>query len=169
MKVLVAVADERFGDALVSFINNYEWPAHTEFMVLNVIEPVGLEHLSDVSFAPFLQSVEEETKKEADSLVRRVALRIRDKFKSPFVEEEVAKGKAKDKILETAEEWNADLIVVGSHGRSGLDLFLLGSVSNAVVTLAKCSVIVIKLPKPASQEGSDQKPETRKSQMILRS
>src|SRR5215831_9742282 len=102
MKVLVAVADDRFGEALVSLINNHEWPVRTEFKVINVIEPVGLEYLSDVSFVPFLLSVEEEANKEATALVRRIALRIREKFKSPFVEEEVLKGKAKEKILETA-------------------------------------------------------------------
>lgn len=47
-------------------------------------------------------------------------------------------------ILDEAEYWHADLIVVGSHGRRGLDRLLLGSVSEAVATYAHCSVEVIR-------------------------
>ncbi len=51
---------------------------------------------------------------------------------------------AKDAIIDTAQDWRADLIVVGSHGRRGLSRFLLGSVSQAVVAHAPCSVAVIR-------------------------
>jgi nucleotide-binding universal stress UspA family protein len=49
-------------------------------------------------------------------------------------------------ILEEAKEWGADLIVVGCHGRGGLDRFLLGSVSEAVAMHAECSVEVVRSP-----------------------
>jgi nucleotide-binding universal stress UspA family protein len=169
MKVLVAVSDDRFGEALCSFINNYTWPAHTEFKILHVVEPTGVERLSDVSFAPFLESWEENSIKEANSLVRRVALRIRDKFKTPFVEEEVVKGKPRERILDLAKDWGADLIIVGSHGRSGVDLIMLGSVSNAVVSHSPCSVIVIKLPKSEETTSQQATDGENKSQFVLRS
>lgn len=47
-------------------------------------------------------------------------------------------------ILDAALKWGADLIVVGSHGRSRLDRFLLGSVSDRVVRHARCSVQVVR-------------------------
>jgi len=47
-------------------------------------------------------------------------------------------------ILQEAERWGADLIVVGSHGRRGWNRFWLGSVSEAVATHAKCSVEVVR-------------------------
>jgi nucleotide-binding universal stress UspA family protein len=50
----------------------------------------------------------------------------------------------KEIILQNAEEWGADLIVCGSHGRRGLSRFLLGSVSEAVASHAKCSVEIIR-------------------------
>ncbi len=56
---------------------------------------------------------------------------------------------AKQIILSDADEWGADLIVCGSHGRRGVNRFLLGSVSEAVATHAKCSVEIIR-PKPAA-------------------
>jgi nucleotide-binding universal stress UspA family protein len=52
-------------------------------------------------------------------------------------------------ILNEAESWQADLIVVGSHGRSGFDRVVMGSVSEAVALHATCSVEVIR-PKEAS-------------------
>ena len=51
-------------------------------------------------------------------------------------------------ILSAAEEWQADLIVMGSHGRRGFDRIVLGSVSETVALHAKCSVqLVRKLAK----------------------
>lgn len=58
----------------------------------------------------------------------------------------VRSGNPKELILEEAKEWNADLIVVGSHGRRGFRRFLLGSVSEAVAMKAHCSVVVLRSP-----------------------
>lgn len=53
-------------------------------------------------------------------------------------------GDAADKILEVAERLEIDLIVMGSHGNTGIRRFLLGSVSDRVVTHANCSVLVAR-------------------------
>ncbi len=50
----------------------------------------------------------------------------------------------KEVILDEANQWGADLIVLGSHGHRGITRFLLGSVSEAVATHARCSVDVIR-------------------------
>ena len=56
-------------------------------------------------------------------------------------------GDPKSKIIDAAEQWHADLIVLGSHGRTGLERFLMGSVSDAVARHAPCSVEVVRIPK----------------------
>jgi nucleotide-binding universal stress UspA family protein len=48
-------------------------------------------------------------------------------------------------ILEAAREWITSLIVVGTHGRSGLPRLALGSVAEAVIDRAECSVLVVPL------------------------
>ena len=53
-------------------------------------------------------------------------------------------GDPRSLILDTAESCGVDLIVLASHGRRGLDRFLMGSVSEAVATYARCSVEVIR-------------------------
>jgi nucleotide-binding universal stress UspA family protein len=54
-------------------------------------------------------------------------------------------------ILDQAESWGADLIVLGSHGYSGWRRFLLGSVSHAVATHAHCSVEIVR-QKPHAEK-----------------
>lgn len=70
-------------------------------------------------------------------------------------------GEAAAVICNVAKSWNADLIIVGSHGRKGLGELLLGSVSNHVMHHAPCSVLVVhgeaaKATAPAPVEVSAQ-------------
>jgi len=69
-------------------------------------------------------------------------------------------GRASDAILAEADAWNADLIVVGSHGKGSLERALLGSVSTAVTARARCSVEVVRTrrqgpsrPDPGDGDG----------------
>jgi len=52
-------------------------------------------------------------------------------------------GSPKTEILATAEECNADLIILGTHGRTGFDHFISGSVAEGVVRKSKCPVLII--------------------------
>lgn len=52
-------------------------------------------------------------------------------------------GNVRDEILSTATEWTADLIVMGSNGRTGFEHFISGSVSESVIRKANCPVLVI--------------------------
>jgi nucleotide-binding universal stress UspA family protein len=56
----------------------------------------------------------------------------------------VLSGKPADAIIQTAEEKKADLIVLGSHGRTGVDKLLMGSVAERAIVLAACPVLVVK-------------------------
>ncbi|WP_422662020.1 universal stress protein [Pannus brasiliensis] len=53
-------------------------------------------------------------------------------------------GEPGEAICRVAEDWGADLIVIGRHARGGISELLLGSVSNYVIHHAKCSVLVVK-------------------------
>jgi nucleotide-binding universal stress UspA family protein len=78
----------------------------------------------------------------ADRLVARVADRLRKRW--PQVRTLVARGYVADKIIAQAQQENAELILIGSRGLSNIKGFLLGSVSQKVVTHAPCSVLVVK-------------------------
>ena len=68
---------------------------------------------------------------------------IRGAFKGPW-EVEVAAGNPADAIVRFAKERGADLIVMGTHGRTGLQHVLLGSVAEKVVRLAGCPVLTVR-------------------------
>ncbi len=55
----------------------------------------------------------------------------------------IKEGSPAKEIIQTAQEQGADLIVIGSSGKSGFDKFLMGSVADKVVKSAKCSVLVV--------------------------
>lgn len=65
-------------------------------------------------------------------------------------------GVPKRAILEEAERFGADVIVVGSHGHGMLERFLLGSVSQAVALHATCSVEIVRSPKTLTSERKQQ-------------
>ncbi|HVF47233.1 MAG TPA: universal stress protein [Pyrinomonadaceae bacterium] len=60
------------------------------------------------------------------------------------ISHEVLAGPAARRIVEAAEEWKADLIVMGTHGRTFWSRALLGSVSDPVAHHANCSVLIVR-------------------------
>ena len=92
------------------------------------------------SYAPEL----EDQKKPARALVERVAKKLRRVgFKANTA---VKIGDVRGSILDTAAEWHADLIALGSHGQRGIESFLLASVAESVARHAKCSVEIVRTP-----------------------
>lgn len=79
-------------------------------------------------------------------MVRPLADRVRDLLRQDKVAADsvVMEGRPADCIVQAATAHDCDLIVLGCHGRSGLDRLLMGSVSQQVVVQAKCPVLVVK-------------------------
>lgn len=75
----------------------------------------------------------------------RLILGVRERQQLPASTLEfLENGDPAVEIVRAAKAWPADLIVIGSHGRSGLDRVLLGSVAEAVVRQASCPVLVVR-------------------------
>jgi len=79
-------------------------------------------------------------------LVKPLADRVRDLLRQDGVAADsvALEGKPADTIIQAARDYDCDLIVLGSHGRTGLDRILMGSVSQQVITHAKCPILVVK-------------------------
>jgi nucleotide-binding universal stress UspA family protein len=84
----------------------------------------------------------EEQKIPARELVERFAKKLCGAGFEASTELEI--GDVRVSILDTATEWHADLIVIGSHGRKGIESFFLGSVTESVARHAKCSVEIVR-------------------------
>jgi nucleotide-binding universal stress UspA family protein len=95
--------------------------------------------------AEYYQEVADAAEKEAGHVAASAAGMVRDRYRDGDLDLtiEVLSGQPERRIVELAEEWKADLIVVGSHGR-GFWGRLLGSVSSGVAHHAPCSVLVVK-------------------------
>ncbi len=68
---------------------------------------------------------------------------VEEKFKGMDVETLITAGEVADKICETVKAKDIDMIVMGTHGRKGLERALVGSVAEKVVRMAPCPVLVI--------------------------
>jgi len=145
MKILLAIDGSRFSEAAVQTVLVQARPHDTEVQVLHVVEPPSLLVAREMGgYDRALDAVWEAETKQAKTLVTKVADELRSK--NLKVTTTVEQGDPKSKIIDAALQWHADLIVVGSHGRTGLEHFLLGSVSEAVARHAGCSVEIVRIP-----------------------
>jgi nucleotide-binding universal stress UspA family protein len=144
MKILLAVDGSKFSEAGEQAVIAQYRTTESEVRVLYVVAVPTMSALPHMSadYAPELQG----EVKGARELVDRVAARLREAgFRASG---EVIKGDVRNVILEAAKEWRVDLIVLGSHGRRGMERLLMGSVAEAVVRHAPCSVQVVRIPQP---------------------
>lgn len=88
------------------------------------------------------QSTVEDAVRNAQSVLDRMAATRAGKC--AFGQSEVEFGDARSVIHETAAKVNADLIVMGTHGRQGVRRLILGSVAEAVVRTSDCPVLLIR-------------------------
>lgn len=146
MKILLAVDGSKCSKEAIKRVIAQVRPKGTQVRVLHVIEPI-ISYISAgmiPHYVPQVDQIEQDRKKEALDLVAHTARQLRTAgFRSS---ESVELGNPKVKILDEAKKWQADLIVVGSHGFTGFSRFLMGSVSEAVTRHAPCSVEVVRLP-----------------------
>jgi nucleotide-binding universal stress UspA family protein len=102
-----------------------------------------------------LAETRETQRREAELTVGRVREALAETGRS--VEISIRAGKSGQEIVEEAKQWGADLILMGSHGRTGLKRVLLGSVAEYVVAHAPCSVEVVRgsdAGNPAAERGA---------------
>jgi nucleotide-binding universal stress UspA family protein len=142
MKILLAVDDSKFSGAALQAVTAQFPPQGTEVLVLHVVGPITLATPPQMSpgYAPELAI----RLKDGRKLVEREAQRLRAAgFQADGA---VESGDIREKIIDAAAEWRADLIVMGSHGRRGVQRFLLGSVAEHVTRHAPCSVEIVRIP-----------------------
>jgi nucleotide-binding universal stress UspA family protein len=98
---------------------------------------------------------EPETEEEARAYWQRQLEQIRPLDATIPVSHVLLEGDPAAEIVRYGRDASIDLIVMGTHGRTGLDRLLLGSVAESVLRDASCSVLVVKLPRgqPVVERG----------------
>lgn len=149
MKILLAVDGSAYSDSAMEEILKRPWPPHSEIKVITAAEmpvPVGMGQWAILpdDLLELEKSVNTAAQKVLDNALLKLST-IEDKTLK--VSSELVQGPPGKAIVEEAERWGADLILMGSRGLGAWNRLLLGSVSTAVVHHAKCSIEVVRMPQ----------------------
>ena len=149
MKVLVAVDGSPFSLAAVDEAARIPWPAGSEVKIVSAIEmptpvTVGTLPMPDNYYSEWERALEE----QAVANTTGALARFNEKGGSSVeATTKTVKGDPKTVILQEAEQWGADLIIVGTHGYNAFERFWLGSVSRNIASHAHCSVHIVRQSK----------------------
>ena len=161
MNILFATDGSEFSETALEFMLRFPFPRDSKMTVLTVVAdipmlPAELEALDDTQNAE-LEEANRQLRDDAKELLLRVGNRLRDDGWPG--ETMLRNGNPIKEILQVAQETDADLVVLGSHGTGMAERFLLGSVSDRVLESAPCSVLIVRkcadTAEPAIEPGSN--------------
>lgn len=155
MRVLIGHDGSSYADAALVDLQRAGLPKDVEALVVTVgdaplVAPFASHRIIEQTFVgERVRSIvehanrqTEEALSEAQAIADNAARRLRAYFPSWIVRTEVATGRPAAQLIRLAAQTSADLVVVGTHGRSALGRFILGSVSLEVLSEASCAVRV---------------------------
>jgi len=156
MRLLVAVDGSRFGDAAVSEVASRRWPAGSEVKLVTAVHLPFIPTPETWALPDDYYKQAEATSLEQAGVVLQRATETIERSNATrdiplTTSSEALLGHPEEVILSIARGWNADLILLGSHGHRALERFLLGSVSQAVAWHAPCSVEIVR-PKTTGDQ-----------------
>lgn len=150
-RMLFATDGSECAKVAARWIAGRPWPPETTVRILSAVPlftsaaGVGMNYFDDAQAAELAQVAESEMRAHAVEIIGEAEHILRQGLTLRIEKLEPMSGDPKRVIVEEASQWAAKLIVVGSHGRRGLDRLMTGSVSEFVATHAHCSVQVIRL------------------------
>ncbi len=145
MKVLIAIDDSQCSTAALDSVAGRVWAPSAEFRLITVLEPIIAMYGYAGAYAiNSVTEAERELTERSQNLIGAKVSQLKAVFKNDSVSGEILWGDPANSIIDDAKTWGADLLVVGDHGRRGMQRFLQGSVSEKVASHAECSVEIIK-------------------------
>lgn len=126
----------------VAFADNFK----AELSLLHVVSPpiaaLPGDHLAPDMMQADIDAIADASRTRLEEQAQELGAKI-----SPQVKSTVLSGIPFLEIIRYGKEWNADLIIMGTHGRAGLQHLLIGSVAERVVRKAPCPVLTVKHPQ----------------------
>ena len=142
MKIIVGVDDSRYSKEAIRHVAAATWPASARFAVLSIYTWPIVVGPEEVTPAVIVQKLVGERERQARRIAESGAAELRRAGLT--AEARVGSGDARFVLVDAAGHDDADLIVVGTHGRTGVKRLLLGSIATYVVAHAPCSVLVVR-------------------------
>lgn len=155
MKVLITLQDETCLEVISKFVLEYPFDSDCRFKLVHIVKPVLIN--SYMAFVPsaLTAQISEERWQYGRDLVRAFAVKLEQAFDRTAIEEYVEEGDTRMEIKEQIEQWQPDLVVLGSHTKHGLEA--LGSVSRGIVSDASCSFLIVPLCPEKEKEKHEKK------------
>lgn len=146
MKILLATDGSAHSKAAIEEVARRPFPPKTRVRIISVIDRVALtRNIGPMGvLSEYYAEADRNALKSAEDAVENAAKILHKKNSVLSITTAVMDGSPKSAIIEEAEKYGADLIVVGSHGYGAVERFLLGSVSHSVSLHAKCSVEIVR-------------------------
>lgn len=149
MKVLIALDPSDCSQAAVDAVIDRPWPQDTEMLAVTVVEPLNIGYIYVDSYSvAAVESAQRELFSERSKHLSSQVEKLKTVPGVLSVGEKVIDGYIADAIVTAARNFDADMIVLGSHGRHGLNRVLLGSVAEKVAACAPCSVEIVRPRQP---------------------
>ena len=145
MNIVIGVDDSVHSRAAVDFVRRMSWPEDTQAVVLSVAHPAAIAYAEAYAPATAPPSMPDDMVRRHEEIASVAERALQGAHLTTRAE--VATGDPRLELVELAHRERADLVVVGSHGRTGIAKLLMGSVASYVATHAPCSVLVVKLPR----------------------
>ncbi|MEJ7846664.1 MAG: universal stress protein [Pyrinomonadaceae bacterium] len=149
MKILLATDGAKQSDAAIDSLKRMLFSEGDEVKIVNIVD-MALPMSIDIygGYLPDTTELEKTAREHAAKILEQTAAKLNEFANNQGVSitTEMLFGSPESRIVETAEAWMADLVIVGSHGYSRWERLLLGSVSDSVVHHAPCSVLVVRVP-----------------------
>lgn len=150
MKILVATDGTEHSREALDTVLYFNLSDGDEIKIISVVDmasPPAVDLYG--GFLPATSEFETVVRANFEKIVEEARQHLKDKTLNDkiYISAETLSGSPESRIVETAEEMNADLIIVGSHGYNRWERLLLGSVSDSVVHHAPCSVLVVRSKK----------------------
>jgi nucleotide-binding universal stress UspA family protein len=156
MRILLPIDDSPYSQEALRLLLTQFQKRGTQVRVLHVVEPVTAYFTAGMvpELVETTVSIERQRRNQAKTLLAQVVAKLRRAGWQ--ASEALDLGDTKTVILDHADKWNANLILLGSHGLKGLGRFLMGRVSDAVIRHADCSVLVVR-PRRAAKSARRRK------------
>lgn len=148
MKVLIAVDDSLYSEAVVESAAKRNWPEQTQFLVLTVLEPLAIDCDTQSEMRALIEEGTQKRRQTAQDLLEKVTEKLQKKS-SPGARKvgfKIKEGSPKKEIVDSAIEFGADRILIGAQGHGTCAHNMLGEVSRVVAATAPCSVEIIRQP-----------------------
>lgn len=146
MKILIAVDGSKCSDAAINEVLHRPWPPESEVRAITAFEVPVMVGIEPWAANPnYFEQLEKPVREGARATVDQALEKLKSiENETLRVSGEAIEGAPGQVIVEEAERWGADLIVMGSRGLGTWNRLLLGSVSSNVVHHAKCSVEIVR-------------------------